>query len=175
MNNILVVCKRPYSLLSTLISYLRQAIHNIYVLQQAKLYWTLLLSLSPGGGQSDLRFCENEGSNRFKINEKWGQLDRKSRRNFIQMLYNLLKNTFWWNIRPNLGPSISGTKCDREKLIFFLQNEGVNLIVLRYKIDPIRLKTPKTGGDHRWISLPCPCIGVSTPDTQISKRKHLSA
>ncbi len=29
--------------------------------------------------QSDLRFCENEGSKRFKINEKGGQLDRKLR------------------------------------------------------------------------------------------------
>ncbi len=27
--------------------------------------------------QSDLRFCENEGSKRFKINKKRGQLDRK--------------------------------------------------------------------------------------------------
>ncbi len=34
--------------------------------------------------QSDLRFCDNEGSNRFKINEKGGQLDRKYRRKFIQ-------------------------------------------------------------------------------------------
>ncbi len=34
--------------------------------------------------QSDIRFCENEGSNRFKINEKGGHLDRKYRRKFIQ-------------------------------------------------------------------------------------------
>ncbi len=31
--------------------------------------------------QSDLRFCENEWSKRFKINEKGGQLDRKLREN----------------------------------------------------------------------------------------------
>ncbi len=31
--------------------------------------------------QSDLRFCENEGSKRFKINEKGGQLDNKLREN----------------------------------------------------------------------------------------------
>ncbi len=34
--------------------------------------------------QSDIRFCENEGSNRFKINEKGGHLDRKYSRTFIQ-------------------------------------------------------------------------------------------
>ncbi len=31
--------------------------------------------------QSDLRFCENKGSKRFKINDKGGQLDRKLREN----------------------------------------------------------------------------------------------
>ncbi len=45
--------------------------------------------------QSDLRFYENVGSYRFKINEKGGQLDRKSRRKLIQNAYNLLNNTFW--------------------------------------------------------------------------------
>ncbi len=29
--------------------------------------------------QSDLRFCENQGSNRFKINEKGGIPDRKAK------------------------------------------------------------------------------------------------
>ncbi len=33
--------------------------------------------------QLDLRFCKNEGSKRSKINEKEGQLDRKSRRKLI--------------------------------------------------------------------------------------------
>ncbi len=37
--------------------------------QHAKTHWT----------QSDLRFCENEGSKIFKINEKGGQLDRKGK------------------------------------------------------------------------------------------------
>ncbi len=36
------------------------------------------------GTQSDLRFCENKGLKLFKINEKWGQLDRKLRRKLIQ-------------------------------------------------------------------------------------------
>ncbi len=35
--------------------------------------------------------------------------------------------------RPTLGPSISGTKCDRDNPNY-LQKEGVNRIVLRYKI-----------------------------------------
>ncbi len=32
----------------------------------------------------------------------------------------MLNNTFWWNVRPTLGLSISGTKCDhdRDKPIF---------------------------------------------------------
>ncbi len=33
---------------------------------------------------SDLRFYENERSKRFKINEKEGQLDRKSRRKSVK-------------------------------------------------------------------------------------------
>ncbi len=34
------------------------------------------------------------------------------------LLQILLHNTFWCKIRPTLCPSISGTKCDRDKLIF---------------------------------------------------------
>ncbi len=34
--------------------------------------------------QWDLRFCKSEWSKRSKINEKGGQLDRKSRRELIQ-------------------------------------------------------------------------------------------
>ncbi len=45
--------------------------------------------------------------------------------NLYKMLINLLNNTYWWNIRPTLDPSISGTKCDTDKPIF-LQNERVN-------------------------------------------------
>ncbi len=50
-------------------------LHQIFStqFQQAKKNWTL----------SDPRFCGNEGSNSFKINEKGGQLDRKSRRKLI--------------------------------------------------------------------------------------------
>ncbi len=44
--------------------------------------------------QSEVTFCENEGSNRFKINEKGDQLDRKTRRKLIQNAYNMLNNTF---------------------------------------------------------------------------------
>ncbi len=36
----------------------------------------------------------------------------------MQNALNLLNNTFWWKIKPNLGPSISETKSDRDKPIF---------------------------------------------------------
>ncbi len=36
-------------------------------------------------------------------------------------------------MRPILGPSISGIKCDKDKP-FILQKEGVNQIVVRHKI-----------------------------------------
>ncbi len=109
--------------------------------------------------QSDLRFCKNEGWNRFKINEKGGQLDWKSRRKLIQNAYNLLNNTFWWNIRPTLGPSISGTK---DKPIFFLQKQGANWIVLRYKIGTQSMVNPQNRDPHSRTSLPTPCMGVPT-------------
>ncbi len=49
-----------------------RVLHQIFgtQIQHAKKNWT----------QSDLGFCENEGSKRFKINEKWGHLDRKLRK-----------------------------------------------------------------------------------------------
>ncbi len=45
--------------------------------------------------RSDQRFCKNGGSERSKINEKGGQLDRKSRRTFIQNALKQLNHTFW--------------------------------------------------------------------------------
>ncbi len=36
----------------------------------------------------------------------------------------MLNNTFWWKITPTLGPSISGTKCDRDKPIFSAEKGG---------------------------------------------------
>ncbi len=50
--------------------------------------------------------------------KKWTQLDRKLRKNWYKDTLNLLNNTFWWKIRPTLGPSISGARCDRDKSIF---------------------------------------------------------
>ncbi len=48
-----------------------------------------MFQVQPWGGQknwtqSDLRFCENKGSKRFKINDERGQLDRQLRRKLIQ-------------------------------------------------------------------------------------------
>ncbi len=43
----------------------------------------------------------------------------------------MLKNDrFWQKIRPILVQIISGTKCDINKQIFFLQKDGVNMIEL---------------------------------------------
>ncbi len=47
------------------------AIDKVHTLQQRVVMWVL-------------RFWENEGSKRSKINEKGGQLDWKSRRKLIQ-------------------------------------------------------------------------------------------
>ncbi len=46
---------------------------------------------------------------------------------------------------PTLGPSISGTKCDRDKP-FFLQKEGVFWVVLRYKIGTQSYRKSPTQG-----------------------------
>ncbi len=64
-----------------------------------------------------------------KILNQWkgGQLDWKLSRKFIQRCQNalnLLNNTFWWNIRPTLDPTISGTTCDSAKLIFSAERGG---------------------------------------------------
>ncbi len=54
-----------------------------------------MLAPNKKGTQSDLRFCKYLGSKRSKINEKGGQLDRKSRRKLKQNANKWLNNTFW--------------------------------------------------------------------------------
>ncbi len=49
---------------------------------------------------------------------KKGSIGSKVKGKLIENALNLLNNTFWWKIRPTLGTSISGTKCDRDKPIF---------------------------------------------------------
>ncbi len=56
--------------------------------------------------------------------KKRGQLDRKSKRKLMQNAQKLLNSTFWWTIRPTLNPSISGTKCDRDKRIISAERGG---------------------------------------------------
>ncbi len=56
--------------------------------------------------------------------KKEGQLDWIPKRKFIQNAENQLKNTFWWKISLTLGPSISGTKCYRDKPIFSAEKGG---------------------------------------------------
>ncbi len=46
---------------------------------------------------------------------KKGSIGSQIKGQLIQSAENLLNNTFWWKIRPTLGPSIYGTKCDTDK------------------------------------------------------------
>ncbi len=60
-----------------------------------------------------------------------GQKDLRSMKKGVSWIenqgenwYKMLNNTFWWKIRSTLGPSISGTKCDRNKPIFTAERWG---------------------------------------------------
>ncbi len=55
---------------------------------------------------------------------KKGSIGSKIKGILIQNTLHLLNNTLWWNIRPTLGPTISGTKCDRDKQIFSAERGG---------------------------------------------------
>ncbi len=55
-----------------------------------------------------------------------------------------LNNMFWRKLRPNLGPSISGTKCDRDKPIIFAEKGGKQDRDEPYKGHPVELKMSKT-------------------------------
>ncbi len=115
-----------------------RVLHQIFgsLVQQAK------KKIGPIGS----KFLWKWGVKRSKINENRGQLDWKSRRKLIQ-----LNNTFWWKIIRNLGPRISGTKCDRDKPIFSAER-GIS----------VRFKIPQIAGHHRGTSLPYPSMGVPT-------------
>ncbi len=56
---------------------------------------------------------------------------------------------------------ISGTKCDRQKLIFPAERRGQS--VAPYDMDQIGLTITKTGGHHRGTILPCLSMGVPPP------------
>ncbi len=83
-------------------------------------------------GQNDLRWIK-KGPIGSKIKEK---IDTKCLK--------LLNNTFWWQIRPTLGPCISRTKCDRDKPIFSAQRVGQSDRDEAYNRDPFRSKIWKT-------------------------------
>ncbi len=51
-----------------------------------QIFGTQVQHMNKNWTQSALRFCENEESNRLKINEKVGQLDQKLRENLYKML-----------------------------------------------------------------------------------------
>ncbi len=89
------------------LSWMKAVLHQIFGtrVHHTKKNWT----------QSDLSFCKNEWSIFFNLMEKrvnWIENEGKIDTN----AWNLLNNTFGWKITPTLGPSISGTKCDRDKM-----------------------------------------------------------
>ncbi len=45
--------------------------------------------------ESDSRFCKNEGSKRFKNNEKWDQQDKNSKRKLVQNASKWSNDGFW--------------------------------------------------------------------------------
>ncbi len=49
---------------------------------------------------------------------KMGLIGSESKETVDTKCIIIIQYTFWWKIRPSLGPSIAGTKCDRDKLIF---------------------------------------------------------
>ncbi len=69
-------------------------------------------------------------------------------------------------IRPMLDKIISGTKCDRDKLIFFLQKERVNKIELGRGIcnrDLMGLENDKKEAQLCRSSLPSSSIEIPPP------------
>ncbi len=82
-----------------------------------------------------------------------GQKDLKPMKTGVHWIENQGEN--WWKNKPNLGPSISGTKCDRDKPILFRHEEGGQSDWLEaYNRDLIGSKFSKDGGHHRGTSLP---------------------
>ncbi len=69
----------------------------------------------------------------------------------------LLNNIFWWNIRPTLGPRISGSGCDRDKQIIFCRKR----VSIRSWLN--RIENLKNWAHHHGTSLPCPNMGISSP------------
>ncbi len=62
----------------------------------------------------------------------------------IQNTLNLINNTFCWKLIPHLDPSISGTKCDRDKPVFSAERGGQSDSVEVSNRDPIGLQIPKS-------------------------------
>ncbi len=81
-------------------------------------------------------------SKRSNYNEKGGQQDRKFRRKFVQIASRVSNDRLLWKHRPTLGQIISGTKCDRDKPIFFCRKSGS----IRSNWDPMRSEDVKNGG-----------------------------
>ncbi len=70
----------------------------------------------PDGFAISLRFANN--------NKKGGQQDRKSGRKLAQIASKVSNDRFLWKNRLTLCQIISGTKYDRDKLIFSAERGG---------------------------------------------------
>ncbi len=75
-----------------------------------------------------------------------GSIGPKIKGKFIQNALNLLNNIFGWKFRATLGPSISGTKCDRDKPIFFCRKRGSIGLCCGIKWGSNRIRNPQNGG-----------------------------
>ncbi len=78
---------------------------------------------------------------------------------------NLLNDNFWGKSITTLSPSISGTKCHRDKPIIY-RNRGSIGLCCAYKIGPYRIDNTQNRGHHHGTSLPCPSMRVPTLDPE---------
>ncbi len=93
------------------------------------------------------------------IKKKNDQQDWKSRRKFVQNASKWSNDRFGKNIWPTVG-QIFGTKCDRDKQIFFQQKKVVNMIEFGIQKGPNVSENVKKWGQLRGSSLSPLIMGV---------------
>ncbi len=94
--------------------------------------------------QSDLNFWKNKGSNRSQNNKNSLSLDWKLRKRLVENASKWSNNRFW----GKLYHIISGTKCDRDKLIFLRMMGSIRSSYYAYKGEPRESENVKKG-DNR--------------------------
>ncbi len=148
----------------------RQEIASVYIVCES--IWTILKlhslhMLNQGGGGDFIKFSAPRFSTWTQIglnrilgfvkmrgqkdlkSMKRGSIGSKIKGNLIQNALNLLNNTLWWNIRLNLGPSITTTICDRDNPNIFAERGAQSDCVEEYNRDLSGLKILKTGSSPR--------------------------